>query len=68
MNSNSERTGVPIIYDKDHKNQTIMFMILVKYAMGHLLDLGDLVKVVLAREHRLVVDHLTQDASHTPNI
>ena len=34
MNSNSERTGVPIIYDKDHKNQTIMLMILVKYAMG----------------------------------
>ena len=40
MNSNSERTGVPIIYDKDHKNQIIMLkiqvslMILVKYAVG----------------------------------
>ena len=34
----------------------------------HLLDLADLVQVVLAREHGLVVDHLPQDAAHTTDI
>ena len=29
----------------------------------HLLDLADLVQVVLAREHGLVVDHLLKDAA-----
>ena len=41
MNSNSERTGVPIIYDKDHKesnfyaeNMSEFDYLMVKYAMG----------------------------------
>ena len=34
----------------------------------HLLDLADLVQVVLAREHGLVVDHLPKDAAHAPDV
>ena len=37
-------------------------------AAQHLLDLADLVQVVFAGEHGLVVDHLSQDAAHTPDV
>jgi hypothetical protein len=33
-----------------------------------LLDLADLVQVVLARKHWLVVDHLSKDAAHAPDV
>ena len=37
-------------------------------AAQHLLDLADLVQVVFTGEHGLVVDHLSQDAAHTPDV
>ena len=37
-------------------------------AAQHLLDLADLVQVVFAGEHGLVVDHLPQDTAHTPDV
>ena len=37
-------------------------------AAEHLLDLADLIQVVFAGEHGLVVNHLPQDAAHTPNV
>lgn len=37
-------------------------------AAQDLLDLADLVQVVFAGEHWLVVDHLPKDAAHTPDI
>ena len=37
-------------------------------AAQDLLDLADLVQVVFAGEHWLVVDHLPKDAAHTPDV
>ena len=37
-------------------------------AAQHLLDLADLVQVVFAGEHGLVVNHLPKDAAHTPDV
>ena len=37
-------------------------------AAQHLLDLADLVQVVFTGKHGLVVDHLSQDAAHTPDV
>ena len=37
-------------------------------AAQDLLDLADLVQVVFAGEHWLVVNHLPKDAAHAPNI